>query len=101
MLRTRTSFSGCSSETSIKGDGGCSNTPEPVSCSMVSSCQKTSIERSVMRRGSLSGRMQRHKPGDRLGQGDARLLLRVVGRDDVHADHVDVAVGRERGRQMV
>ena len=42
MLRIRTSFSGCSSETSISGDGSCSNTPLPVSCSSTSSCQNTS-----------------------------------------------------------
>src|SRR4051794_34135640 len=41
MFRIRTSFSGCSSDTSISGEGGLSNTPEPVSCSSASSCQKT------------------------------------------------------------
>ena len=41
MFRIRTSFSGCSSDTSISEKGGLSNTPEPVSCSSASSCQKT------------------------------------------------------------
>src|SRR6476469_2213146 len=42
MFRIRTSFSGCSSDTSISGEGGLSNTPDPVSWSSASSCQNTS-----------------------------------------------------------
>src|SRR6266568_5668986 len=99
MLRIRSEFSGCSSETSINGVGGWSNIPAPVSWASASSCQYTRIGRSYVCFMWLRRFQERARAddvtqvalGDRLGR---------HGGGDVDADDVRVAARCEHRRDV-
>src|SRR4051794_5610517 len=87
MFRIRTSFSGCSSDTSISGEGGLSNTPEPVSCSSASSCQKTCrAESAIGGRDITRSRAPLHsQPRDYHHRSMARVATALLARSSGRA----------------